>query len=249
MDPHRDLVQQCLALTQRDRFEEAVQLAESFVQQDQDDGHLWQLLGLLRHRARDMEGAREALETSSMLVPLEPAARCALADCYARTGYRELAVDIYNDLAADMMCPLELLGAVASGLGSLGQNEYALEVCRTLVRREPNSPEGHFGIAFYLRRMGASIAVALPAASKAQELAPHVPLYTVALASMFSHLGRNDEARELLRDLDPKSVTCRCCLQRMSAILHRGGEAGGEPQGLHDSRPQNQESRGTDHAL
>jgi len=247
MDPHRDLVQQCLALIDQDQSDEAVRLVEGVVQQHQDDGYVWQLLGLLRHRTRDMKGAQGALETSSLLVPLKPSARCALADCYARTGHQDLAVDLYNDLAADARCPTELLGTIASGLGALGQHEFALEVCRTLVRREPDCPEGHFGIAYYLRRLGASIAVALPSATRAQELAPQDPLYTVALASMFAHLGRHEEARDLLRDLDPTTVTCRCCLQRMSAILLHGSSTPG-PQKTSEPHTHQDKPDGPEHA-
>ena len=66
-----------------------------------DEGHLWQLLGILHHRASDFAGASEALETATLLMPLESATRWALADCQARLGRAELAWQLYRHLAGD----------------------------------------------------------------------------------------------------------------------------------------------------
>ncbi len=247
MDPHQDAAKPGLAPTQREQLDEAIQLAEEALRQNEDDGHVWQFLGLLRHRMRDLKRAQAALETASLLVPLKPAARFALADCYLRTGLRKLAADLYDDVALDPLCPTDLLGGVAAGLGSLGRFESALEVCRSLVRREPESHEGHFGIAFYLRRLGASVAIALPSAMRAHELAPSISLYTIAVASMLAHQGRHEDARDMLRDLDMTTVACRCCVQRVSAILHHGQSGLATPESL--PPPQSNDAQGSKHAL
>ena len=75
MDEPQDVVQRCLELFQGGRPREAAALAESELRRSPDDGELWQLFGLLRQRAGDLDGARVALETANTLVPLAPSAR------------------------------------------------------------------------------------------------------------------------------------------------------------------------------
>lgn len=225
MDQYRNVLDHCIELVRAGRPAEAEEQADRAVRGGSEDGRLWQFLGLLRHRSGDLAGARTALETAGLLVPLDPPARRALADCYARTGHPGLAVDLYRDLAGDGRCPTELLPAVASGLGGLGEHVPALEVCRELIRRDPFHHGGHFGVAFYLRRLGLPPEAALPAVAKAHELAPDLLLYRIALASLLDYVGRREEAYELLRDVDPGVVRCRCCLRRMTAILRDAGDA------------------------
>jgi len=219
MDQHRDVLERCIGLAGVGRLVEAEGLAGRAVQGDPEDGNLWQFLGLIRHRLGDLTRARSALEVASALVPLEPSARRALADCYARTGHAELAGDLYRALAVDARCPTDLLPAVASGLGGLGRHEDALKACRELIRRDPSCHEGHFGVAFYLRRLGMPPEAALPSVATAFELAPDLLLYRISLAALLDHVGRRDEAHDLLRDVDPGAVQCRCCLRRMATIL------------------------------
>jgi len=188
-------------------------------------GGLWQLLGLIHRQLGDWYGSLAALETASALVPLERASRCALADCYARLDKPALALDLYRHLADDPSCPTAILPAVASGLGSLGEDRAALAVCRRLVAAEPDRHEAHFGVAFYLRRLGEPLRVAMPMVERAHELAPAVPLYRVSLASMLDVLGRRDEAYEPLREVDPRAVGCGCCLRRMMDIFLNAGDS------------------------
>lgn len=214
----------CLELFQQGLIAEADRLASEGLDSDPDNGALWQFHGLLRQRQGDIDGARTALETASLLVPLSPSGRCALADCYARTGKRELARDLYVHLANDIRTPPELLPAAASGLGGLGESEAALDVCRELIRRDPSRHEAHFGVAYYLRRLGHPLEAAVPPVSRAHQLAPNVPLYRIVLASLMTKLGDHEEAYDLLRGVDPQSVGCRCCLTRMMTVFSRAGD-------------------------
>jgi tetratricopeptide (TPR) repeat protein len=224
MNRARDIFHRSLEHFHQRRFSQAEIVARAGLSEFPDDGLLWQLLGMLRQRAGDFEGASEALETASLLVPLDPSVRCALADCHARLRRTELARQLYQHLAQDDACPTALLPAVASGLGSIGDDATALDVCRELSRREPTRHEALFGIAFYMRRLGHPAESLIPVVARAHELAPEVTTYRVLLASLLANTGEHQEAYELLRDVPPESVRCSGCLRRMMAVFRLAGD-------------------------
>ena len=80
-------------------------------------------------------------------------------------------------------------------------------------------------MAFYLRRLGRPAEAVLPVVARAHELAPDAPLYRITLATLLDHVGRRDEAREILRDLDLDDDSCRGCLEADGDDLprRRGG--------------------------
>lgn len=188
---------------------------------DSADGDIRQREGLLRHRLGDFLGARSLLESAAHVGSIQPVSRCALAECYARTGCVETASRLYRELADDADCPTEVLPDVASGLGGLGEYEAALAACREIIRRDPGHHQARFGVAFYLRRLGSPPDAVLPDASRAFELAPEVPLYRIALAVLFDMVGCREDAYDLLRDVDACAVPCRYCLQTATAISAR----------------------------
>ncbi len=224
MNRARDIFDRCLDHFHRGRFSQAETLARVGLREFPKDGHLWQLLGLFRQRAGDFAGASEALETASLLMPLAPSARCTLADCHARLGRVELARQFYRHLAGDDACPTALLPAVASGLGSVGEDATALDVCRELSRREPTRHEAFFGMAFYMRRLGHPVEALIPVVTRAHDLAPEIVTYRVLLASLLATTGEHQEAYELLRDVPSESVQCAGCLRRMMAVFRLAGD-------------------------
>jgi Flp pilus assembly protein TadD len=225
MDQPQRIMDRCLELVRSDRPEEAVKLASTGLDRFPDEGQLWRFRGLARHRLQDFRGAGDDLETASLLVPLDPAARRALADCHMRAGEKMLARDLYLHLSADPKCPTELLPAVASGLGGLAEYRAALETCRRLLRRDSSRHEAHFGVAYYLRRLGHPLQAIVTHVSRAHELSPATPLYRITLASLYDQAGRGDEARELLQDLDPATLKCPCCLKRVASLFRGLGGA------------------------
>jgi tetratricopeptide (TPR) repeat protein len=225
MSQSGNILSRCFELAGAGRLDEAGDLAESALAQEDENGSLWRFVGLLRHQAGDFAGGCHALETAQVLVPLDPASNCALAECLARTGCRGPAGEIYRDLATCDRTPERLLPAVAAGLGYLGEYSSALEVCLDLTRRSPEFPEAHFGAAFYLRRLGKPPEAALPFIARAHELAPDVAIYRISLAMLLDHGGRREEAYDLLRGIDLDSVSCRCCLRRMTTIFLAVGDA------------------------
>jgi Flp pilus assembly protein TadD len=220
-----DILKRCFELAGTGELDEAGDLAEQALALEGENGLLWRFVGLLRHRAGDFTGARDALETAQVLVPFDPSTSCILAETLARTGHTGPALEVYRDLATDERSPDKLLPAIAAGLGYLGEFGLALDACLELIRRLPEHPEAHFGAAFYVRRLGRPPEAALPYVARAFELAPEVPLYRISLATLLDHAGRRDEAYELLRYIDLDGVSCRCCLRRMTTIFLAAGDA------------------------
>ena len=201
------------------RLDEAEKLAAQAVGDYPEDGRLRLIQGLIRHRLRDFPGARSALESAARLAPLEPSVRSILADCFARTGGTREAAGIYRTLAADDCCPISLLPAIASGLGDLGEYEAALDACRDIIRRDPGHHQAHFGVAFYLRRLGQPPQEVLPAVIRAHELAPDEWLYRVSVAVLLDAGGFREEACDLLRGINPCAAPCRCSLRKVTEIF------------------------------
>ena len=223
MIDHRAILARGLELARIGDWAEAGRLLDRAASRFPDDGLLWETIGACRHRAKDYAGACRALETAGLLVPLARRSQCILAECFSRTGHPELAGDLYRDLAGSPTCPDALLPEVAAGLGHLGLYAEALATCRELARRAPAMAEAHFGMAFYLRRLGRPPAEVLPVVARAHELAPEVALYRISLATLLDHVGRRDEARELIGHLDLDAVSCRGCLRRMTTIFRTPG--------------------------
>ena len=224
MNQPGDVLRRCLELYHRGELAHASELTEHALRKFPDDGALWQLDGLVRRDRGDFDGARRVLEMASVLVPLNPGAQCALAECYARAGQTERARDLYRDLAKSSRCPAALLPAIAAGLGSIGDHESALEVCREVSRREPTQHEAFFGMAFYMRRLAYPVDMVIPVVTRAHELAPQLVPYRVLLASLLASIGEYQEASDLLRHIPPGSVRCRSCLRRMMTIFRLAGE-------------------------
>ncbi|WP_169975706.1 tetratricopeptide repeat protein [Tautonia rosea] len=226
MSPANHLSRLCLTLLEEGRSDEADSLVSATLHSNPNLGVLWQLRGLLRRQRGELIAARGDLETASALIPLNPAARCALADCYVAAEKPDLAGLLYLGLAEDPRCPTDLLAPVAAGLGTVGAFAAALATCRELARREPERHQAHFGIAFYLRKLGHPVEDVLEPIHRAFELAPGSTLYRVTLSALLDHLGRRAEACSLMRDVDPASIECSCCLRRVATLFRQAGDQG-----------------------
>lgn len=185
-----------------------------------DDGRLWELLGVACYRQGEYRAALAALESASLLKPLDMGARFYLARCFAESGKRDLAVFVYRQLADDGGTPLWLLPKVASQLGQMGCDRDALDVCRAMLRRNQACHEAHFGVGFYLRRSGALPAAVAAAFEQAHLLAPHFNLYRVMLAAVWQDMGRTEDAYELLKSVSSETIDCACSLRRMMIVFH-----------------------------
>jgi len=201
------------------QFAEAASLSEEAVTQFPEEGRLWELLGIACCRSGQTARGLEALETASLLKPLDPAARFCLAECYAAIGKPELAVFVYQQLAESDLTPLALMPRIASRLGQLNQFAEALDVCRSIVRRDDTRHEAHFGISYYLRRLGRPVEQVAEAVGRAHELAPEVSLYRIVLAGLWHEMGRTADACEILRGVPLDTIDCPAALRRMMVVF------------------------------
>jgi tetratricopeptide (TPR) repeat protein len=224
MTSARDTFGHGLRLLKGGQIKGAIELATAVLRELPDDGPLWELVGVAYQRDAQSAAALHALETASLLKPLDIGARFCLAEAYAATGSHELAVFVYRMVAEDPRSPIWLLPKVASHLGELREFDHALDVCQTIVQRDPTRHEAHFGIGFYLRRLGAQTERVVTVIQRALELAPKTNLYRVVLASLLQELGHDDDAYELLRQVAPSSVTCPHQLRRMLLVFHTASD-------------------------
>ncbi len=224
MNSAQELFRVGLGLLKSGQIYRVTELASEGVDDYPDDGPLWELLGVAYQREGRSAEALHALETASLLKPLDIGARFCLAEAYAATGSHEVAVFVYRMVSEDPKSPVWLLPKVASHLGEMGEFEHALDVCQTIVARDATRHEAHFGMGFYLRRLGARMERVVAAIQQAFDLAPESTLYRVVLASLFQELGRHEEAYELLQQIPPGSVDCPHSLRRMLNVFHTASD-------------------------
>lgn len=190
-----------------------------------DCGRLWLLRGMAEFHLADYAQARRALEHAGLLVPLDGRMQCLLADCYARCGQieqsRNLLSMLRDDPASDSA---ELLPLLAAGFGQTGDFENALATCRRAAELDPQDAAPHFGIAYYLRRLGYPAGMILPELTRAFELDPRHPVYRTSLALLLADDGRRDEAYDLLRELPVDRCQCACGLRRMKSLFQAVGD-------------------------
>ena len=136
---------------------------------------LWRVVGHFRHRIGNYDGARDAFETASLLVPLDAPTRRVLAD--ASPGPATLSLQAPSigawppiRLARATCFPPSRPGSARSG-NSAGHGGLPGD-----GPTRSGIPEAHFGVAYYLRRLGRSAEVVLPIVARAHELSPEVPL-------------------------------------------------------------------------
>jgi Flp pilus assembly protein TadD len=218
-DPYERIVR----LFDDGEFALAAEVARHFLDLSPEDGRLWQLFGTACCNLNDFAAGLDALETASSLTPLHPLAQLALATCYARLGKHELATMMFEHLGEATEEP-KLLARVARCLGALGRDAAALAVCRKLTRIDPANHSAHFGLAFYLQRLGASPESLIAPLAMALDLAPEVAAYRINLAFAWAKLGRTRQAYELLMKVSLETVGCSCTLQRLRAIFDSIGD-------------------------
>jgi len=212
------------ALLQQRQFAEAEQQARRGLVNHPDDGRLWQVSGVACWAMSQFGRARQALETASCLRPLFPLARIALAECYVRFGLTESARYIYEFLAEGDHCPVGLLAKVAAGLGRIGDDQRALQVCRKLARLEPKHHAAFFGMAYYMARLGYPLRGCLRRLGQAHRLAPETLHYRVNLAFACAGQEQFRKAANLLREVAPEAVACACWVRGMVRIFEKAGE-------------------------
>lgn len=222
-DQPRDCFHLGAAALSTHSFDQAESWARRGLAVDENDGHLWQLLGVALSMRSQVRPACEALETASVLSPLCPLAACTLAKCYLQLGHLDLARTCLLHLAGPGRCPLPLLPRVAAGLGAVGEDAVALEVCRQIISESPEHHAAHFGVAYYLGRLGGAVEEVIASLRRASALSPGMTSYRLNLAWVLACAGHTGEASALLGVIDPAEVSCPFWLSRMADIFAAAG--------------------------
>lgn len=220
------IVRDIMALVEQGSFAEAADALATALDQYPDNGRLWWLRGVAAYHEADYNLARTALEHASLLVPLDGRTQCLLADAYARSGFVQESRNLLQVLADDPASGIDVLPFLAAGFGMLGDYEQALGMCRRAADYNPQDPQAHFGMAYYLQRLGYPPGIILPPATRAFELEPNQLLFRSSLAFLLSELGRHEEAYDLLRDVSVKDWPCACGLRRMKSLFQVMGDFG-----------------------
>jgi len=220
----RAIYEQGAQLCATGRGEHALELATETLRHQPEDGHLLALRGLAFRTIGRLADAQEDLESAACLIPLPPAAACALGECYLSQSKVELAKLVFRHLASRADLPFELLAPLARGLGRLKEFELALTVCRQAAARAPDADEPLFAMAYFMRRLARPSEVILPVMQQALRLAPDSQTYRLALASLCAEMRDLETARQVLARIAIESVSCVSCLNRMHDIFTRAGD-------------------------
>ena len=209
-------------------YDRALALVDAALSRQPEHGRLWELRGLIQHGRGEPQAALDALETASALVPLRPASQAVLAACYAAIGRRELARDVYCQVAALPYAGSGLLLEIAAALNDLGTAALAVRVCREASQRDPDAAEPYYDLSYYLGRCGAPLELVESLARRAIGLAPERVSYRVGLASLLYRARRADDAYQVVGRLTARQIReigCRCCLERVIEVYEAGGDA------------------------
>jgi serine/threonine protein kinase/Flp pilus assembly protein TadD len=149
----------------------------------------------------DLDGAERDLRAAIELDPKYPRARQTLAEIYTiRHRFEEAAAEAKRALELDPLA-LSLNAFMAMTYYFGGQYDEAIEHgCRT-VEMDPNFFPGYFylGMAYQLKGQFAEAAAAL---QQARVLSNNSTLMVACLGGVFAGWGREQEARNILRELE-----------------------------------------------
>lgn len=206
------------------RLEEAEGVGRQLVTRNEDDAGAWQLIGLARHDRGKYLSAADALERASLLAPVMPQVRIALAHCYGKLRRRRLATELYLELMVGTPLEAELLLQVAAGLDSLDEPRLAVEACRRAAKRDPDLAQVHYDMGYYAARCGYPPHISEALTRRAIELDPDNVSFRVGLISLLVKLDRFDEASRAAAAIPPRQVAslrCECCRERILALCRQ----------------------------
>jgi hypothetical protein len=190
------------------------------------EGASWELLGILLFDQGKLNWAQSAIERASILIPLSPRGQLLLAKCYERSNYLESARTIYRHVASIAELETSLLEPLACGLGSCGELELALQVCRVAARRLPDNPDPLIGIVHYMRQLRRPVEHILPVMFRAHQLEPLRAEYRITLDWLLHESGKSNQAAGLLTAIPSEQFECVHCLIRMQHIFEITGNSG-----------------------
>ncbi len=222
-----DVYESALTLYNQRLFNMSLGLLELGLEDNPDDGRLWELKGLI-HRIQQEPGCcREALVKAASHISLTPKARCTLADCQAHYGHRLAARQLYLEVFDDPDSPIELLRDVASGLACINEWGLAANVCREWCQECPDEAEAWYKQCFALAIIEGDVGEIVHSARQAVRLEPRRVDFRTGLAVLLHAISKSQEAYELIAPLsqyDLALVRCRCDLKYLQQIYQFAGD-------------------------
>ncbi|MCA9116924.1 MAG: hypothetical protein KDA79_17720 [Planctomycetaceae bacterium] len=194
---------------------------------DADDGRAWELRGLIHRDRSEPEECVSALEMASLLVPLSPLARFALAESYGKAGRRELSRDLYLELVQNPATTVPLLLQAACGLDSIDRPAAAMWACRSALDRDPGNGQACYDMSYYAARSGCPLRIVESLARKAVSLEPDRLQFRIGLASLLLRHDRAAEAGRVISGVSPDQLhqlDCQCCLERIAELCETVGD-------------------------
>ena len=204
----------------------AIRILECAIEANNDDGHAWELLGVIRHGDRDIESALNALEKATTLKVLTLGGQLATASCYMKLDFPLSAKAIFVHLSNQNL-PTRYLPDVILGLAELEEFERALRLSRVASKRDPFCDRALYAVAHYMGKCGYPVHTILPVMHKVVDLAPEIVRYQVSLATLYIKDGNDGVALHVLTLLSPKQLStigCAECLQRIAELFDGAGD-------------------------
>jgi tetratricopeptide (TPR) repeat protein len=186
-----------------------------------DDGRYYRLRGLAHFGLGEFEQATIALETASLLVPLDSAAQIRLAQLYQQRRRREAAKTIYLHLATTESLTEEEVELTTIGLAGVGAVDDALRYSLGQMQRFGRSHKLAFAAADAMRRLGYGDDPILKLIHRAHRLQPDNVSYRIALARSLVSAGRRVEATQILHEVDLDATQCIPSLEWMRMLFER----------------------------
>jgi serine/threonine-protein kinase len=197
--------------------------AEKAVEIDPDLGEARAVLGMIRRVNNwDPAGAEEDLRTAIKLDPNYSRARQGLAECLVATGR-------FHEAAAEMACALELdplslsINAAVALIYYYGRRyDEAIEQFHRTINLDPTFFPAHWYLALAYEQKG-QLAEAAAELEEAEGLANGNTLVRASLGGVYAAWGREEEAREILRELETAASRRYVSQVLIGVILSRLG--------------------------
>ncbi len=214
----RNLRAEANALFEAGFIAAAATLAEMGLDDNPEDGRLWELLAAGRYAERDFTGAVAALEAASVFVPLAVRSQVMLADGYERLEFYESAQAISRFLAERCDLPVEVLPAIAAQMCRLGNSALAWRMCHRALAAHPDEADSYYALALVKQSLGQPAEALLPIINRALDLDPQRSEFRLAVVLLLDELNRPERAYVVARGFAPSELACMNCLCRLRRL-------------------------------
>jgi len=148
------LYQKAISAYQARRYEEAIQLCRTYLQQMPQDANGWTLLGVSLRKTGQAAKAIQAYQKATQLDPSSVNAHNNLGNALRDLDLYEAAIPHYKQAIALNPGFHEAYNNLGGALLSLGRNQEALRYLRAGIELKPDYPDGHWDLALTLLLQG-----------------------------------------------------------------------------------------------